>query len=421
MAHFRRSAIPAVAMTLAASAALSACTGDDPLPPREPAAVGLAVKDVKDLTVGLIVSSTSDRGEGADYTGPSAGAELASYRLRLGGTAVDLVVVDDRGSADQTESGVQELIDQGVSGIVVASAGSHVLPALTTASEAGVPVIAPYLRTTESLPDGVFVTGPSEEAIVDGLTRAMEADEVTTPITITADDVPVPAVGDDTARQLTGEGLDDLVKDIAKAVEDDKADSVVISASATSQAAAVAALQGAVPDVPVYLTPEAVTPAFATTLRNGSGTPAGRFVSVGPQAFDSSTLDSSAEADSAAAYFAALRLGAADEKFTSALDDSPFAAVAGAADLPSHDAVLALVRAAAKAKSSEPAEVGAALDGLKVGVKGSLAGPTLDFSSSYALPDKSVVPLYATTQDPGVRPAESAPVLTWFGLPADSQ
>lgn len=421
MAHFRRSAIPAVAMTLAASAALSACSGDETLPPREPAAVALAVKNVKDLTLGLVVSSTSDRGEGADYSGPSAGAELAAYRLRLGGTTVDLVVVDDRGSADGTTSGVQDLIDQGVSGIVLASTGQHVLPALESASEAGVPVIAPYLRTTEPLPDGVFVTGPSEESIAAGLTRAMEADEVTTPITITADDVPVPAVGDDAARQMTGEGLDDLVKDIAKAVEKKTADSVVISASATSQAAAVAALQGAVPEVPVYLTPEAVTPTFASSLRNGSGTPAGRFVSVGPQAFDSSTLDSSTEADSAAAYFAALRLGAADEKFISALDGSPFSGVAGAADLPSHDAVLALVRAAAAAESTEPAKVGAALDGLNVGVKQSLGGPALDFSSSYALPADSVVPLYATTQDPGVRPAESTPVLTWFGLPDDSQ
>lgn len=421
MAYFSRSVIPAVAMTLAASTALAACSGDEQLPPREPTAVGLTIPGVDDLTLGLIVSSTSDRGEGSDYTGPSAGAELASYRLRLGDTKVDLVVVDDRGSADEAASRVQDLIDKGVSGIVLATSGSHVMPALSAASKAGVPVVAPYLRTTESLPEGVFVTGPSEAAIAEGLSQAMVADEVTLPITLTADDVPVPSVGAAPARELTGAGLDDLVEDIAKAVEDEKVDSIVISASATSQATAVAALQGAVPDVPVYLTPEAVTPTFAASLRDGTGTPAGRFVSVGSQGSDSSTLGSTPEADSAAAYFAALRLASADEKFTSALDDSPFAAVAGAADLPSHDAVVALVRAAAKAKSSEPAEVGAALDGLKVGVKGSLAGPALDFSSSYALPDKSVVPLFATTQDPGVRPAESTPVLTWFGLPADSQ
>ncbi len=421
MAYFSRSAIPAVAMTLAASVTLAACTSEDQPPPRKPAAVGLAVAGVDDMTLGLLVSSTSDRGEGSDYTGPSAGAELASYRLRLGGTKVKLVVVDDRGSADKAASGMQELIDSGVSGIVAATSGTHVMPALKVASEASVPVIAPYLRTTDALPDGIFVTGPSEAAIVAGLNQAMAADEVTVPIVLAADDVPVPSVGTGPARQLTGSGLDDLVEGIAKEVEDAKADSIVISASAASQAAAVAALQGAVPEVPVYLTPEAGTPTFATSLRNGTGTPAGRFVSVGSQAFDSSTLDSSPEADSAAAYFAALRLGSADESFTSSLDDSPFAGVAGAADLPSHDAVLALVRAAAKAKSAEPAKVGAALDGLKIGVTASLAGPGLDFSSSYALPQDAVLPLYATTQDPGVRPADSTPVLTWFGLPDDGQ
>lgn len=420
MGYFSRSAVPAVAMTLAASAALSACTGDDPLPPREPAAVDISVKGVDAMTLGLMVSSTSDRGEGSDYTGPSAGAELASYRLKLGGAKVELVVVDDRGSADEAETGMQELIDQGVSGIVLATSGKHVVPALTAASDAGIPVVAPYLRTTETLPAGVYVTGPSETAITDALTRAMEADEVTKPVTLTADDVPVPAVGAGAPLPLTGAGLEDLVEDIATSVEDEQVDSVVISASATNQAAAVAALQGAVPDVPVYLTPEATTPTFATTLRNGNGTPAGRFVSVGSPASDSSTLDSSDEADSAAAYFAALRLGAADETFTSALDDAPFAGVAGAADLPSHDAVVSLVRAAAKAKSTDPAEVGAALEGLKVGVKQHLAGPALDFSAPYALPQKAVVPLYATTQDPGVRPADSTPVLTWFGLPEDS-
>lgn len=421
MVHFRRSAIPAVALTLAASAALSACTSDEPLPPREPAAVDLTVKGVGNLKLGLVVSSTSDRGEGSDYTGPSAGAELASYRLKLGGTKVELMVVDDRGSADQATSGVQDLIAKGASGIVLATAGSHVMPALTSASEAGVPVIAPYLRTTETLPEGVFVTGPSEAAITEALTQAMTADEVTKPVLLTADDLPVPTVGTAAPRQITGAGLDDLVEDISKSVEDEQIDSVVISGSATSQATAVAALQGAVPNVPVYLTPEASTPTFATSLRNSSGTPSGRFVSVGPQAFDSSTLDSSSEADSAAAYFAALRLGAADESFTSALDDSPFSGVAGAADLPSHDAVLALVRATAAANSIDPAKVGAALDGLKLGVKQALAGPALDFSSTYALPEASVVPLYATTQDAGVRPAESTPVLTWFGLPEDSQ
>lgn len=416
----RTTALSAIGLALVATTALAGCTGsDDAPPPREPAEVGLTVKGVKDISIGLLVSSASSAGEGSDYTGPSAGAELATYRLRLGDTKVQIKIADDQGNADEATTDVQTLIDEGVSGIVVATSGQHVLPALETASAAGVAVVAPYLRTEQPLPDGVYVTGPSEDAITASIERAMKTDEVAAPAVVTADDVPVPVVGPAAPLPFTGSGLDDLVETVTKGVEKKTFDSVVVSASAASQGAVVAALQGAVPDVPIYLTPEALTPAYASALDNNSGTTSGRFVSVGAPASDSTTLGSTTAADSAAAYFAALRLAAGDESFTSALDETPFSTVAADADLPSHDAVLALVRAAAKARSGEPAKVASALATLKLGVKDALAGPALDFTSSYALPADSVAPLYATTQDPGVRPAGDSPVLTWFELTDD--
>lgn len=419
MARTRSTALSAVGLALAATTTLSACTGSDAPPPREPAEVGLTIKGVQDVSIGLLVSSTSAAGEGSDYTGPSAGAELATYRLRLGGTKVQIKIADDQGDADTAQRGVQSLIDQGVSGIVVATTGQHVMPAIEAASSAGVPVVAPYLRTQDELPEGVHVTGPSEDAITASIESAMAADEATSPLVITADGVPVPAVGTGTPVPFTGSTLDEIVEEAAESAEDNTIDSVVVSASAASQGAVVAALQGGLPDVPVYLTPEALTPAFASSLDNNSGTTSGRFVSVGAPASDSSTLGSTAAADSAAAYFAALRLAAGDETFTSALDESPFSTVAAEADLPSHDAVLSLVRAAAEARSGEPADVAAALATMKVGVEQSLAGPALDFTAADALPADDVAPLYATTQDPGVRPAGDSPVLTWFELTDD--
>lgn len=419
MARTRATALSAVGLALVATTALSACTGSDAPPPREPAEVGLTIKGVDDVSIGLLVSSTSSAGEGSDYTGPSAGAELATYRLKLGGTKVQIKVADDQGDADTATTGVQSLIDQGVSGIVVATTGAHVMPAVEAASSAGVPVVAPYLRTTDDLPDGVYVTGPSEDAITASVEKAMTADDAVSPLVITADGVPVPAVGSAAPVPFTGSTLDDIVEDAAKGVEDKTIDSVVVSASAVSQGAIVAALQGGLPDVPLYLTPEALTPAFAAALDSSNGTTSGRFVSVGAPASDSSTLGSTAAADSAAAYFAALRIAAGDDTFTSALDQSPFSAIATDADLPSHDAVLALVQAVARAKSGDPAKVATALSTLSVGTKQSLAGPALDFSSPHALADDSVAPLYATTQDPGVRPAGDAPVLTWFKLTDD--
>lgn len=410
-----------VATTIAATMtlALTACTGDDDGSPLPPADVALSIDGVEDMSLGLVVSSTSAPGEGADHTGSAAGAELAAYRLRLGETPVDLTVVDDQGDADEAVAVVQDLVDQGVSGIVLATSGSHVLPALSAASDAGVPVIAPYLRTSDSLPDGVWVTGPSEDEISAGIAEAMDADEVGSPTVITADDVPVPAASSVAEVAFSGAVLDDVLEDLDDAVEEGDTDSVIVSAAAQSQGAILAALQGAQPDLPVYQTPEALSPSFAASLSSNEGTTSGRFVAIGSPATDTATLGSSQAAGSAAAYFAALRLAAGDPAFMSGLDGAPFAELAADADLPSHDAVIALVRAAASAESSDPAAVLQALSSLTPGVEESLAGPALDFTSVDALPAENVTPLYATTQTPGVRPADLAPALTWFPLSAD--
>ena len=418
MARLNR-AMAATTIALTTALALSACTGDDDGSPLPPAEVALSIDGVEDMNLGLVVSSTSAPGEGADHTASAAGAELAAYRLRLGKTPVDLTVVDDQGDSDEAVAVVQDLVDQGVSGIVLATSGSHVQPALEAAAAAGVPVIAPYLRTTDTLPDGVWLTGPSETEISAGIEEAMEADQVDSPTVITADDVPVPAAASVSEVAFSGAVLDDLLEDLDDAVEEGDTDSIIVSAAGPSQGAILAALQGAQPDLPVYQTPEALSPNFASSLASNDGTTSGRFVAIGSPATDTATLGSSAEASSAAAYFAALRLAAADPAFMSGLDGVPFAELATDADLPSHDAVIALVRAATSAESTDPAQVSEALTALKLGVEDSLAGPALDFSTRDALPAENVTPLYATTQTPGVRPADLAPALTWFPLGAD--
>ena len=52
--------------------------------------------------------------------------------------------------------------------------------------------------------------------------------------------------------------------------------------------------------------------------------------------------------------------------------------------------------------------------GLRLGVGDGLAGPPLDFGSTVASSDDSVVTLAATDVSPGVRPASDAPALYWF-------
>lgn len=417
-------ALIATTAAVALLGALSGCTGDAEADPLEPASVALGVDDVDDVTLGLVVSSVSDAGQGSEWLEASAGAEVAAYRFGLAGRTVSFSVVDDRGSAERAAKGVEKLVDEGVSGIVLATSGSHVQQALEVASDAGVPVVAPYLREGQ-VPGGVYVLGPSEKQLDARLAQAREIDGADATVVLVGDDSPTPALTGARTVTLDGSNLDRTIDDVVEGVEERDVDSVVVSASTTTQARVVAALQGEAPDLPVYLTPEALSPRFADAIVRDDGTASGLLESVGVDASDASTLGSGASADSAAAYFAALRLLASDPTATSVVDDTPLQQVAADADLVSHDAVVALVRAAAKAGSNDPVEVAASLKGMKLGAEQALAGPALAFTSSHVVPDRGVALLRATTQDPGVRPqaldGDDTPRLFWFGVGDDAQ
>ena len=98
------------------------------------------------------------------------------------------------------------------------------------------------------------------------------------------------------------------------------------------------------------------------------------------------------------------------------LDGQPFGdAAAGGADVASHDAVVALVRAAAQAGSTDPAAVGRALATLRLDHGDGLAGGDLDLTGYVALSTDAVVTLVSTNQDPGLRATSKAhPLLYWF-------
>ena len=184
---------------------------------------------------------------------------------------------------------------------------------------------------------------------------------------------------------------------------DTAVDSVVVSGPPELQAPVVAALQGSGIDVPVLLSGSAVSPAFPDALTQAGGSLSGQLLLVGLDDGDATALESNESGRALAAYFSALQLTAGDPGAKDLFGDRPFAEVAGAADVSSHDAVVALVRAAAVAGSTEPAKVSAAIPGLRLGATDGLAGPALDFGSTVAVPDESVVTLAATSVSPGVR------------------
>jgi hypothetical protein len=119
-----------------------------------------------------------------------------------------------------------------------------------------------------------------------------------------------------------------------------------------------------------------------------------------------------------AAFLAALRLAAADPDCRNVYNDDSCLATGLAADTASHDAVVALVRAAERAATTESGAVLTALRELQLAPTDGLAGAPLDFTKTDALQAEHVVPLYASTDNPGLRPQPrgGAPAsVFWFG------
>lgn len=412
-----------------ALAALGGCAGADPEPPARtgegvaPAPVELVPAGLaaEPLRVGVLVSLSSDPGQGSDVLPGSQGAQVAAYRLGLGGADVELVVADDQGTARGARRGVRTLLGQDVAGIVALSTGSHLDSGLAAASKAGTAVLLPYRRTSpDALPAGVWMTGPDRAATDRALAEALDDRKLDRPYLLTGDGVVVEGIDPAAAAEVDPARVDAVIGRVSRAVRSGTVDSVVVAGSAVTQAKVVSQIQGRIGELPVLLTPEALGSAFAVGLSEQGGTTSAELVAVGVDSSDATTLARGPQADRAASYFAALRLAAGDEELTDLFGDAPFATAAPRADTPSHDAVVALVAAAAQAGSGDPAEVAEALRGSTVDGADGLAGPDLDFSTPSALADDVVVPLVSTTEDPGVRPRGSeAARLFWFALAED--
>ena len=129
-------------------------------------------------------------------------------------------------------------------------------------------------------------------------------------------------------------------------------------------------------------------------------------------------LQQDAQGRGMSAFLSALRLASGDTQIKNLTGDAPLSTDAWAADAASHDAVVALVRAAALAGNGDPAKVATALRSVSLGAGEGLAGSTLDFSTPEALTSKAL-PVYASDQDLGLRPADDkAPRLVWVAAPA---
>lgn len=410
----------AVVSVIVASA-LTACSSS--VPASEPApASATSVKltaDVPDgLAIGIVVSLTSKPSEGAQWRDAAQGAQVAASRYAAGGTTIDLVPVNDKGTAEGAKAAIDTLAEGGVAGIVIATSGSHLQEALQHAAALNLPTLLPYATSADGLPEHSWLTGADAQISDQRLVEALQQQSLRRPYLIDAGGGDIAGLAPvDSATFAAGGDPNRLAPKLAKTQRSGDAgfDAVVISGPAELQGRLVAALQGAGIETPVLLTSDALSPVFPAAVAKAGGSLSGVFVTAGLDVGDAAALQSGDAGRAVAAYYSAVSLLAADPEATDLLGQAPFRSVAGAADPRSHDAVVALVRAAAAADSTKPEAVASALAELPLGWPDGLAGPVLDFSTAAAVAPDAVRSLSATPDSPGVRPASpKASSLYWY-------
>lgn len=402
--------------------ALSGCSSAEPAPSSSAPAVAhpvaLSTPDVpRGLTVGVVVSVKSGPGEGAEWAESAEGARVAAWRYEQAGVSVTLRAKDDRGSSEGAAKAVKELAAEHVSAIVFATSGPHLNNAVDAAVRARIPVLLPYETRREEAPAGAWHTGPTADAVSKATGKTLTRLHSTGSLGIYFTGASLPAAVADRLEVRPGTSVVDLTSALQSKLKERAADVFVVGGDAREQATIAAAVQGAGSGLPVVFGPDAVSPALPDALAQAGASSGGNYWTVGSRAVDSSALAPGAEGRALAAFLAADRLAAADDKVTNLIGDLPFRSVAGSADAASHDAVVAVVEAASSARNLTPSEVGKALGRLRLTQADGLAGPALDFTRSRALDERSVVTLRSSAGDPGLRPSDpagAAPTVNWF-------
>lgn len=406
------------ALVLGVLTVLGACAAAEEAPPGLPAArPGLDRPDdaVGPVRIGVVVPPVE--GAGAEFRPLVEGVRVAAYRFELGpGTreAVDVRVALDDGTAEGASRAVAALLDEEVAAVVLASPGAHTADAVADAGAARTAVLLPYGSASGPV-EGAWSLAPSAEVVAARVGDALDRVGASRPYRATAADrAPgTPAVWTGATHDPHG-----TAEEVVALLEDREVDSVVVDAPAAEQAALVAALQDRLGarQLPVVLTPEAITPAFGDRLA-ASGSTGGRLLGVGVAAQDHAALTASETGARVAVFLTAVRLAAGDPTCRNTYDDDGCAPGAPWADVASHDAALAVVRAVDAAGTVDPAVVRSALAGLRLTAEDGLAGHDLDFGSYHALPDEAVVVLHAATADAGLRPSAGVGegvALSWF-------
>ncbi len=396
MTRIRRTAAAALCITALTGAACSNNKKDAAAPRPHggttvSAAPALAIKtSVSDAKVGLIVSSA---GPGADVKDLAAGAYVAAFRLNgatLDGKNVALVVADDNGTPDGATNAVTSLVEKGVVGIVYASVGEQLLAGAATAAQSGVAVIYPYADDPRVAEQGAtsFVAGPTIAQSAAELAEHVASAKLSKVALVRQ----AGAYGDAGKAALGDAGLT-FVSDTpvtgdaipGKAIASGSPDAVIVWAESAAALSTADALSSAGFSGEMLFGNRAAVPAFGRVLAASLAPAVGDgALSVGSWA--GSDLPTSA----ADAFFLAKK---------EAVSSGAVSADLSNADFRSHDAVLAIVKAA-----EGGANRASVLDAIKSvstkDVSGAVGAP-IDFSDQLAFGDSNVALLTYTNINDG--------------------
>ena len=291
----RRGLVIVVALAVVLAAAVVVAFGvirgsqrpvSDPVAVTVPVPIG-GVDVPADTKIGVIVTTGTGNAEGADWSSAAEGAVVARERLALGGSEIQLVVENDKGTTAGAHEAATALVEQGVAGIVYASSGEQLDAGIAVATEHKVGVVLPFAEAPAPSVN-VWSLAPTESDVQEQFSRALEAYE--RPLHLDAgpglpDGVRVPDVlqhrtGSDIkslamqAAELSGAdslahggyagGSDDEDEQDdadSEAVPDQRVDAIVLSGPAALQANITRELQARNVTVPILLTPGGDEPA----------------------------------------------------------------------------------------------------------------------------------------------------------------
>ena len=327
-----------------------------------------------------------------------------------------------RGAGPGAAAAVEQLAGKGVSGIVLATSGSHVGGAVEAAASAGVPVLLPYETDPGRGGGGGGAAGrrgpPGAGHATAGAPARTQA-EGPAPFVIDAGGrLPSTVSPAKSCAFADGSDTRPMTDALSAAAAEQSVDSVVVAGDAHAQATVVQAIEGTGSALPIILTSQALSSVFPASLIKAGGSLSGNMRTVGVADSDPMALAIGDRAEGLSAFLGAIRFMVDDSERTDLFGAEAFgASSARSADPAAHDAVVALVRAAGAAGSGQPDRVAGALASLSLASGDGIAGAGLTFSGQTALDPSSVVALTATSQDPGLRTLPGGgiqPDLFWF-------